>query len=152
MDEHKVDSVTRGHETSDADVRAVTKFVIGLFLSIAASMLIVWATFNYFVHRQGLGPPASPFENTRKLPGPGVPVLEAQPADEYESYLKQQQEQLRTYGWVDQKDGIVRMPIDHAMNLLMKRGLPVQKETEQTEIQPDTVQQYTVPKGYVPEE
>jgi hypothetical protein len=152
MDEHKVDSQSRGHETSDANVRAVVKFVIGLFLSIAASLLIVWATFSYFVNRQGLGPPASPFENARKLPPPGVPVLEAKPAEEYKHYFVQQQEQLRTYGWVDQKDGIVRMPIDRAMDLLVERGLPVQKETAQTEIQPDTVPQYTVPKGYVPEQ
>lgn len=152
MDEHKVESPARGHETSDANVRAVVKFAVGLFLSIVASLVIVWVTFNYFVRHQELGPPASPFENTRKLPPPGVPVLEAKPAEEYKHYFERQKEQLSTYGWVNQKDGIVHMPIDRAMDLLVQRGLPLQKEIGQTEIQPDTVQQYTVPKGYVPEQ
>ncbi|MGE5326270.1 MAG: hypothetical protein ACM3NO_04470 [Deltaproteobacteria bacterium] len=150
MDEQKLESPAHGHETSDANVRAVVKFAVGLFMSIVASLVIVWVTFNYFVKRQGLGPPASPFENTRKLPPPGVPVLEAKPAEEYKHYFERQQEQLRSYGWLDQKDGIVHMPIDRAMDLLVQHGLPVQKETG--EIQPDTVEQYTVPKGYVPEQ
>ena len=150
MDEHKVESPARGHETSDANIRVVVKFAVGLFLSIVASLLIVWVTFNYFARHQELGPPASPFENARKLPPPGVPVLEAKPAEEFKRYFAEQQKQLSTYGWVDQKDGVVRMPIDRAMDLLVGRGLPVQKETG--EIQPDTVQQYTVPKGYVPEQ
>jgi hypothetical protein len=32
---------------------------------------------------------------------------------------------LYTYGWVDEKAGTVRIPIDRAMDLLAQRGLPV---------------------------
>lgn len=32
---------------------------------------------------------------------------------------------LYTYGWVDEKSGTVRIPIDRAMDLLVQRGLPV---------------------------
>jgi hypothetical protein len=31
---------------------------------------------------------------------------------------------LESYGWVDQKAGIVRIPIEEAMRLLAERGLP----------------------------
>ena len=31
---------------------------------------------------------------------------------------------LTTYGWVDRKGGIVRIPIDRAIDLLAQRGLP----------------------------
>jgi hypothetical protein len=31
---------------------------------------------------------------------------------------------LTTYGWVDRKNGIVHIPIDRAMDLLLQRGLP----------------------------
>lgn len=152
MDEHKVESPVRGHETSDADVRAIMKFVVGLFLSIVATLVIVWVTFNYFARHQGLGPPASPFEDTRQLPPPGVPVLEAAPSRNYEEYREKQEQLLKSYGWVDQKAGVVRLPIDRAMDLVMKRGLPVQKAPAQGKIQPGTVPQYTVPKGYTPED
>jgi hypothetical protein len=151
MDEH-LENSTHGHETSDADVRAVMKFVVGLFLSIAATLVIVWVTFNYFARHQELGPPASPFEDTRKLPPPGVPVLEAAPSREFKQYREAQKELLNTYGWVDQKAGVVRLPIDRAMDLVIERGLPVQKAPPQGEIQPGTVPQYTVPKGYAPGE
>ena len=141
-----------GHETSDANIRVVVKFAVGLFISIVASLVIVWVTFNYFVKRQGLGPPASPFEDTRKLPPPGTPVLQAAPSQEFKDYRAQQQEMLGTYGWVDQKAGVVRLPVDRSMDLLVQRGLPVQKEQAQGEIQPGTVPQYTVPKGFTPEQ
>jgi hypothetical protein len=150
MDEHMENSA-RGHETSDANVRAVVKFVIGLFLSILASLVIVRVTFDYFVKHQGLGPPASPFEDTRKLPPAGVPELEAAPGQEFQHYREQQGDVLDSYGWVDQRAGIVRLPIDRAMDLVLERGLPVQKTPSEGEIQPGTVPQYTVPKGFTPE-
>jgi hypothetical protein len=34
---------------------------------------------------------------------------------------------LTTYGWVDRKSGVVRMPIERAMELLVERGLPPSK-------------------------
>ena len=32
---------------------------------------------------------------------------------------------LNSYGWVDPKAGVVRIPIDRAMDLLLQKGLPV---------------------------
>ncbi len=32
--------------------------------------------------------------------------------------------ELESYGWIDRKSGIVRIPIDRAMDLLAQRGLP----------------------------
>jgi hypothetical protein len=34
---------------------------------------------------------------------------------------------LTTYGWVDRDAGIVRMPIERAMEILVERGLPPPK-------------------------
>lgn len=151
MDE-RLENSNRGHETSDASTRAVVTFAVGLFVLIAAAMVLVWVTFTYFVRHQGLGPPASPFENTRKLPPPGVPALEAAPRQDYRDYRERQKEMLENYRWVDRKAGVVRLPVDRAMDLLVQRGLPVQKAPPQSEIQPGTVPQYTVPKGYTPEQ
>lgn len=146
-----VEKPSRRHETSDADIRSIVKFAVGLFLTIVASVVVVSALFNYFVAHQGLGPPASPFENTRKLPPPNVPLLQVAPPRELAHYRKEQEDLLDSYGWVDRKAGIVRIPIDRAMDLLVQRGLPVRTAPAQGELQPGTVQQYTVPKGYTPE-
>ena len=37
---------------------------------------------------------------------------------------------IESYGWVDQKQGIVRVPIKRAMELLVERGLPVKDEAK----------------------
>ena len=36
-----------------------------------------------------------------------------------------EEEELNSYGWVDQKAGIVHIPIERAMQLIAERGLPV---------------------------
>ena len=40
------------------------------------------------------------------------------------SYAESQEKLLNTYGWIDRQNGIVRLPIDRAMELLLERGLP----------------------------
>lgn len=37
---------------------------------------------------------------------------------------------LSTYGWTDETAGTVRIPIDRAVELLLKRGLPVRRGGE----------------------
>jgi hypothetical protein len=38
---------------------------------------------------------------------------------------------LEGYGWVDREAGVVRVPIERAMELLLERGLPTRPEAEQ---------------------
>jgi len=79
--------------------------------------------FSYFVGHQGLGPPASPFEDVRTLPsGPRLQVTAPQDLKRYQGA---QAEILNSYGWVDQKAGIVRIPVERAMDILLQKGLPV---------------------------
>ena len=35
---------------------------------------------------------------------------------------------LYSYGWVDERAGIVRIPIERAMDLLVQRGLPLRSQ------------------------
>ncbi len=35
---------------------------------------------------------------------------------------------LHSYGWIDQQKGIVRIPIERAMELTAQRGLPARKK------------------------
>jgi hypothetical protein len=41
-----------------------------------------------------------------------------------QSYLQSQQNLLNSYGWIDRQNGIVRLPVDRAMELLLEPGLP----------------------------
>ena len=109
----------RGHETSDANIRDLIIFGAGLSLLIIAGLLVSGAVFHYFVGHQGLGPPASPFENDRTLPP--EPRLQVTAPKDLKQYKAAQDEILNSYGWVDQKAGIVRIPIDRAMDILVSR-------------------------------
>jgi hypothetical protein len=39
-----------------------------------------------------------------------------------------EQQQLHSYGWVDEKGGVARIPIDEAKKLMLERGLPVRPD------------------------
>jgi hypothetical protein len=58
------------------------------------------------------------------------PVLEHSEQTQYMEELKKENEILGSYDWVDQKNGVVRIPIDRAMDLLAQRGLPVVSQAD----------------------
>jgi hypothetical protein len=110
------------HETKDAPMSGI--FLLGgLFVVLlVVGLLVSLFAFRYFSRHQPLGPPASPFENARTVPP--APQLQVTPAADWHDYQKSQMEMVNSYGWVDQKAGIVRIPIDRAMDLVLQRGLP----------------------------
>ncbi len=116
-----------GHETRDASIRGLVTFGIGLFLTLVVVLVLMAKLFHFFATEQSLGPPASPFANVRTLP-PG-PRLQPEPREDIRAYRAREEGMLNSYGWVDRKAGIVRIPIDRAMDLLLQRGLPVRGNT-----------------------
>lgn len=111
-----------GFEHSDANVSSLYKYGLTLAILIALVMLAMVRTYDFFAKHESLGPPASPFENQRTLPP--QPRLQAQPGFDLKSYCEMEQEQLSTYGWVDQHNGVVRIPVDRAMDMILQKGLP----------------------------
>ncbi|HYL47537.1 MAG TPA: hypothetical protein VEU52_10955 [Candidatus Limnocylindrales bacterium] len=118
-----------GYERSDASPKSLLKFGIGLFLILVACILGMRWMFFYFAKVQQLGPPASPFENARVLPP--QPRLQVHPRLDLEKYLDAENRTLTTYGWVDKQNGVVRIPVDRAMELLLERGLPARSAAEE---------------------
>ena len=136
------------HETRDANIRNVVIFGAGLVVLTAFGLAVSAGVFHYFALHQALGPPASPFENVRELPP--APRLQVTPVQDLEHYRAGQDQELTSYGWVDQKGGVVRIPIDRAMDLLIEKGLPVRSPgSKEGHLEPGEVEQ-TVPKGYMP--
>lgn len=115
------------HEKRDAPATSI--FLLGgLFvILLVAGVTVSLVAFRYFTEHQPLGPPASPFENARTLPP--APQLQVTPATDWRDYQKAQLDTINSYGWVDQKAGIVRIPIDRAMALVLEKGLPTRHTT-----------------------
>jgi hypothetical protein len=59
------------------------------------------------------------------------PVLEHSEMTQFNEVLEKQDRTLASYDWVDKDKGVVRIPIDKAMELLAQRGLPVLPEGPQ---------------------
>lgn len=57
------------------------------------------------------------------------PQLETNERTELNKIRLREEDTLSTYGWVDEKAGTVRIPIDRAMDLLVQRGLPVRSQS-----------------------
>ncbi|MGB7601478.1 MAG: hypothetical protein WBM24_14300 [Candidatus Sulfotelmatobacter sp.] len=75
-------------------------------------------------------------EDTRNIPR-GYPQtafpsprLEEDERGQLDGIRLQQDDELYSYGWVDEKAGTVHIPIERAMDLLAQRGLPVRPQGE----------------------
>lgn len=115
------------YERRDTNNRALAYFAVILILTVVLAMVFVRFVFDYFQKTQPLGPAATPFESTVTRTLPPLPRLQVQPAQDLEQYKYEQQRTLETYGWVDKRMGVVRIPIDRAMDLLLQRGLPARQ-------------------------
>jgi len=115
--------VQAGYEKRDVNVPALLKFGFWMALLLFVTFLGMRWTFNYFNRTQTLGAPASPFARERELPP--NPRLQVTPHLDLQMYCQGQEEEVNTYAWVDQRLGVVRIPVDRAMDLVLQRGLPV---------------------------
>src|ERR1700722_18475301 len=111
---------SRGYEKSDANPRGLFYVVLGTagFL-VLTCLSLIWL-FDHFEKTQNPGSfVAAPFAGPRPLPPP--PRIQADPAVDLRNYRESEQNLLNTYGWVDRQNGVVRMPIDRAMEMLLQR-------------------------------
>jgi len=109
-----------GFEETDVNVVAVGKFGIALLLVTIAAMGLLFGVFNYFKSMEG--GQAAAIDPTKVFP---QPQLQKTPIPDLKAVRASEDQLLTTYGWVDQQKGVVRIPIAQAMDLVVKKGLPV---------------------------
>jgi hypothetical protein len=114
-----------GYERTDVDTWAIGKFGIALVLICVASMGMLLMFFHYMIARDGPPPPkASSGLNREASKQPPAPQLEETPIRDLQAERAAEDRILNSYGWVDKQHGIVRIPIDKAIDLLAQKGLP----------------------------
>jgi hypothetical protein len=119
---------TIGHETDTGDVRAIGLTGVSLAIGIGIVLLLVYGMFQYLKHRPIVITPENPLAETDRQQFPPAPRIEEQPFMELRELRSQEESVLSTYGWMDKKAGIVRIPIDRAIVLQLQRGFPVRRE------------------------
>lgn len=126
MDEsHNAPANSPRYETRDVHAPGVVGFLVGLGIVIVLVALACWGYFGvdlkYF--REPAASP-SPFATMRQLPL--GPQLQVNPRQDWLKFREEQQRSLETFGWENRSAGTVRVPIEEAMQLLVKKGVPAQ--------------------------
>ncbi|MEW6319535.1 MAG: hypothetical protein AB1635_00440 [Acidobacteriota bacterium] len=117
------------HEHTDIEPAIARNFAIWLAVAMIISAAIVYGTFWFFEGRAATRDQTAqvyPLAAGRALEPP-APRLQTQPFKDVYLLRQAEREKLTTYGWVDRNAGVVRIPIDEAMRLIERRGLPVRE-------------------------
>jgi hypothetical protein len=113
-----------GHETRDANVRDIVITLACLAVGAGLVCLLVYGIFRYLADHPLATAPPNPMAETGRRQFPQAPRIEEHPAIELRDLRSQEEKILSTYGWTDKGTGIVRIPIDRAMELQLQRGFP----------------------------
>ncbi len=118
-----------GYEASDADVKPILGFLVGLAVLIVVALGAMALLFNILESRLGRADQEiSPLIDTRQIPF--GPRLQVEPARELSEVLEWEERMLNSYGWVDEDTGVFRIPIGRAMEILAETGLPARAPRE----------------------
>ena len=117
-----------GHETKDASILGVVLTGVGLAIGAAIALSIVYGIFHFLSTQPATTAPPNPMAETSVQQFPPAPRVEEHPAVEIQELHAKEDSLLSTYGWTDKEAGVVRIPIDRAIDLELQRGFPVRKE------------------------
>ena len=119
MDENK------RHEETDINVWAVGKFAVALMLVGVAAIFLLFGLFRYLLSREG-GPPAGHSQVAASEPAKAFPQPQLQEHEvlDLKAIRAAEDQVLNSYAWMDPEKGVVRIPIERAIDLLAERGLP----------------------------
>lgn len=122
-------------EQQDLSPKGVYGFLVGLGVACVLVAFVLWG-FYHFMDRyeRSQQPPQNPLVpparvETRQVPPETIqefpqPRLEKNERLEINDFLLKEEDTLDSYSWVDQKAGVVRIPIERAMQLIAQQGLP----------------------------
>lgn len=129
MAEHsaaRVDNPEVRHEHTDVDLRRITYWGAGLtalVVLILAFLLWLFGLFSERETRQGRSPQGIP----KSAPESRAPRLQLSPRADMAELRAAEDKILNNYGWIDKEKGVVRIPIERAMEITIQRGLPARQ-------------------------
>ena len=128
------------HETTDAKLRPLVTFAVALTILSVGILLAMRAMFASFAEREReTDVPPHPLAAAIEIPP--EPRLEPMPGFELPplgpegqrpfatsglaEHREQERKMLESYGWIDRAAGVVRVPIERAIDLTLTEGLPI---------------------------
>ena len=135
MEEHKPqpipeESLALGYEVRDVNLRNLVRLSVILAVVLVAIFGLIGLLYNFLNASQVArsAPPPPLLEEAQGLP-PGR-LLQRDPKQDMQGMSTEQDAMLNNYGWVDKEAGVVRIPIERAIELTLERGLPTREQEE----------------------
>jgi hypothetical protein len=113
-----------GHESNRIGLRGLVIFAVALALTIVLVQAVLGLVMERVAHREK---PVDAFDPGRlaievdQFPNPR---LQQNPMAELDQMNKEERRRIESYGWIDRKAGIARIPVDRAIAILARTGLP----------------------------
>jgi hypothetical protein len=122
-------------EHQDLSAQSVFAFLISLIVGGVVVYFIIWGMYHFMDARQRErqhlpSPLVKQVETDTRIVSPDEiktfpePRLERNERTEINDFRLKEEQTLSSYGWVDEKSEVVRIPIERAMQLVAQRGLP----------------------------
>ncbi len=119
------DSLARRHETSDVHFKSVLLSGFGFLVIMVLGLLLSWGVYALFNrYTAAPGSHAETVTNPDLSKQPSGPNLQPDPHAALVAMRRSEDSVLTSYAWISRDSGIVRVPVDRAMKLLVKKGLP----------------------------
>lgn len=129
-------------ERQDLSPRGVYAFLAGLAAACVVVAFVLLGLYHSMdayqrTHQPPQNPLVQPTVETRQVQPETIlkfpaPRLEQNERTELNDIRRNEEDQLYSYGWVDQQAGVVRIPIARAMQLIVQQGLPTEPESGTT--------------------
>jgi hypothetical protein len=134
-EEIKHDHADEAYEHQDLSAHGIYAFLSSLIVGGVIVYFVVWGMYGFMdarikEHEPRPNPLVQQTENDTRVVTPDEtkkfpePRLEKNDRVEIYDFRLQEEQRLNSYGWVDEKAGVVHIPIDRAMQLLAQQGLP----------------------------
>ena len=111
------------YEHGDVNVFAISKFGIGLTIGTVIAVMAMWGLFDWFYHQGNPAVEDVPQRILSERPTvPPEPRLQVRPKIEIKELRESEDKFLTTYAWIDPDKGIVRIPVEKAIDLMAAKG------------------------------
>jgi hypothetical protein len=139
---YKTDTPKRGYRTGHEERDANIRWIFGLVILLLLSALAIQTILAGYLHKLKNGPqptdawrPAQHVAQTAPTNAP-FPRLQVSPPLDLQAFRSREESELNTYGWIDRTAGVVRVPIERAMDLVLTEGLPTRSGTNENKSGP----------------